>query len=363
MTSGALILILAHIGGEIQASPEECRRENREDERKNARELNMEPYPLKFEPVYIEKIWGGRNLERLFDRPLPPRNNIGESWEIADMGGSGSVVANGPLAGRSLSALIRDTGSLILGRKSRKDSRGFPLLLKLLDANDILSLQVHPDRDAAARIGGGAVPKTECWYVLESRGGYIYKDLVPGTTREAFAAALTSGGVERLVRRIDCAAGDFFYLPAGTVHALGAGLVVAEIQTPSDTTFRVTDWGRGREIHVDESLACIDFDAAAAGEEISRAEDGPVLSTNHFDVHLKSGAAGSAVGVNPAGCTCLMIIRGSGDILTVGGGSGEVAFGAGDTLLLPHALPPATMRLAEDARWIEIGLPDSRDNE
>ncbi len=323
----------------------------------------MELYPLKCEPVYVEKIWGGRSLERLFDRPLPPGKNIGESWEIAGIGDSGSVVNNGPLAGRSLSALIRDTGSAILGAQHRVDYPRLPLLLKLLDANDILSLQVHPDREAAARIGGGAVPKTECWYVLESRGGYIYKDLVPGTTRDEFAAALKSGDIERLVRRIDCAAGDFFYLPAGTVHALGAGLVVAEIQTPSDTTYRITDWGRGRDIHVDESLACIDFDSAAAGEDTARAEDGPVLITNHFDVYLGSGAAGSAVGVNPIGCNCLMFIRGSGDILPDSGRSYEVSFGAGDTLLVPQSLPPATMRLAEDARWIEIRVPDRGDGE
>ena len=238
----------------------------------------MDLYPLTFRPVYKETIWGGRNLDRLFGRDLPAGKLIGESWELADLDQGVSVAANeGSLKGQTLTDLTRNLGSQLLGGAAPTADGRFPLLLKFLDANDTLSLQVHPDRQAVAAIPGAAL-KTECWYVLESRGGFIYKGVQPGVTAAMFRRAVADNMVAELLQRFDVAEGDFHYLPAGTVHALGKGVVVAEVQTPSDTTYRVTDWGRGREIHVEQSMQCIRFDQ----ECDAPGANGPTLLATEF---------------------------------------------------------------------------------
>ncbi len=313
----------------------------------------MDVYPLLFEPIYKEKIWGGRNLERLFGRSLPPNAQIGESWDLADLPEGVSVVRNGPLAGRTLTDLTLEMGPRLLGKARPTNNERFPLLLKLLDANGILSLQVHPDAAAARAIGGQATSKTECWYVVESRRGYIYKGVLPGTTPQTFRHAVETDTAERYTQRIDCRTGDFHYLPAGTVHALGAGRVVAEVQTPSDTTYRVTDWGRGREIHVEQSMRCIHFtpaDAAApgAGGEV-------LLRTSDFDVALYRAGVGDD-GAAGGRCTAWMILRGAGRI--TGKFDDPVDVFAGDTVLLPAGLRNPNLSVSEEAIYLEITLPD-----
>jgi mannose-6-phosphate isomerase len=315
----------------------------------------MQVYPLTFEPIYKEKIWGGRNLARLFDRALP-EGGIGESWELADLDNGVSVVANGPLKGKTLTEVTAEMGQLLLGgAKAQPDGR-FPLLLKLLDANDILSLQVHPDNDAVAAIGGNAALKTECWYVVDSRDGYIYKGVQEGVSPERFREAIESDTCEEVVVRYDVVEGDFHYLPAGTVHAIGTGLVIAEVQTPSDTTYRVTDWGRGREIHVERSMQCIHFeptsdDSPGAGGET-------LLVTDFFTVGLRT--AGPEPLDLPAGrCAALMLLS-ADEKVTISynnDGGGEVAVRAGDTVLLPAALEGA--RLSGPCRFLEITLPEN----
>ena len=267
----------------------------------------MDVYPLKFEPIYHEKIWGGRNLERLFGRNLPPTIPIGESWELADLPEGVSIVSNGPLAGRTLTGLTNELGEALLGRAAATDDGRFPLLLKLLDANDILSLQVHPDAEAVKDIGDAAL-KTECWYVLESRNGDIYKGMIEGVTPDVFRRAIESDTAEKYTRRISCKAGDFHYLPAGTVHALGAGLLVAEVQTPSDTTYRVTDWGRGREIHVDRSMQCIHFEPA--DDDAPGAEGEVLLTTDFFTVARRTAQVEKPVPLPQNQCAALMLLEG-----------------------------------------------------
>jgi mannose-6-phosphate isomerase len=319
----------------------------------------MEVYPVLFEPIYKEKIWGGRNLERLFDRALPDEVPVGESWELADLTEGVSIVRNGPERGRTLTDLTTRWGEGLLGRARPMDDGRFPLLLKLLDANDVLSLQVHPDAEAVRKFEGAAL-KTECWYVIESRGGAIYKGMTPGTTPKQFQKAIENDAAEQFVRKIDCRAGDFHYLPAGTVHALGAGLVVAEAQTPSDTTFRVTDWGRGREIHVAESMQCIHFEPA---EDIAPGAGGEVLLATDFFTVAKRSAAGGQGGVNlPAGrCAALMILTGENiAVFHDGEEEPQVYVNAGDTILLPAALQNATLKAAQPATWLEITLPEKQ---
>ncbi|MGB2822281.1 MAG: type I phosphomannose isomerase catalytic subunit [Phycisphaerae bacterium] len=318
----------------------------------------MSVYPYRLEPIYVEMIWGGRNLERLFGRELPPDRKIGESWELADLPGRVSVVANGPRAGESLTQLTRELGDDLLGGARAMPDGRFPLLLKLLDANDILSLQVHPDAEAVEAIGGDAALKTECWYVLESRDGMIYKGIRDGVTGEEFRSAIEADRAEDVVRPVPVAAGDFHYLPAGTVHALGAGVVVAEVQTPSDTTYRVTDWGRGREIHVARSMQCIHFvpadDAApgAAGETL--------LVTEFFTVARRAAPLGEAVELPAGRCAAMMVLEADGgvEVRHYGGIEPITRAAAGDTILLPAALAGVTLTAEARAAWLEITLPD-----
>ncbi len=319
----------------------------------------MELYPYKFGPIYKEKIWGGRSLAMLFARNLPdPAAKYGESWELADLVEGTSVVSNGPLAGESLTELTKNLGSDLLGKAAALPNGRFPLLLKLLDANDILSLQVHPDSAAAEQIGGDAALKTECWYVVESRDGYIYKGLQAGATPEGFRDAIESDKAQELTRRIDCATGDFHYLPAGTVHAVGPGLVVAEVQTPSDTTYRVTDWGRGREIHVEMSMKCIHFEPG--NDESPGADGDTLLVTEFFTVAAHSVEAASQWTYGEGKCVMLMLLDGSDITITHDGPVElETAINAGDTVLIPAALSGVRLHAPDGGRFLEITLPDS----
>lgn len=224
-------------------------------------------YPLKFHPVYKEKIWGGDALARLFGRRLPS-NKVGESWEIAAHPHGQSIVSKGPLAGTPLAELLRSSPREIMGRTPLADDGRFPLLVKLLDCNDWLSVQVHPD-DEYARTHEGDLGKQESWVVLYAApGAQIVYGLQPGTTRAEFAAAIADNRVEQYLHKVNVKAGDVFSVPAGTVHALGRGVVVAEIQQNSDTVYRVYDWGRlgadgkPRELHVAKALDVIDFTRA-----------------------------------------------------------------------------------------------------
>ena len=203
-----------------------------------------------------------------------------------------------------------------------------------------------------------AALKTECWYVIESRNGYIYKGVKEGVTPEAFREAVEKDDVEQLVRRIDCRTGDFHFLPSGTVHALGPGMVVAEVQTPSDTTYRVTDWGRGREIHVDLSMRCIHFEPAC--DEAPGAEGETLLVTEFFTVARRSAGAGDEVALPQGRCSALMMlnadeparVRHAGDV------EPQIFLRPGDTLLLPARLEGPSLAASSPCEWLEITLPE-----
>ena len=218
---------------------------------------------LTFQPIYQQRVWGGRKLETIYQRKLPDSTTpYGESWEISDRPEAQSIVTTGPLKGKSLSALWSSQRKEIFGDYS---SDNFPLLIKILDAQTDLSIQVHPPQHLAAELNGE--PKTEMWYIAHAEpGARIYVGLKYGTTREAFATALNNGDPDKLVHAIMPKAGESIHIPSGRLHAIGAGLVIYEIQQNSDTTYRVFDWNRvgldgtPRELHIEESMKCIDFD-------------------------------------------------------------------------------------------------------
>ena len=221
-------------------------------------------YPLTFRPILKERLWGGRKLEELYHKPLSPGVPVGESWEISDRPGDVSVIANGELAGKDLRWLMEHHAGELLGPAQPLPNR-FPLLIKILDAEEKLSLQVHPPAAKAAALGGE--PKTEMWYIANAvPGAELYVGLKRGVSREEFEEKVARGTVADCFHRIPVSRGDVMFLPSGRVHALGAGLVIFEIQQNSDTTYRVFDWkrvgldGKPRELHIRESLASIDFD-------------------------------------------------------------------------------------------------------
>jgi len=222
--------------------------------------------PLIFTPLLKRLVWGGRRLGELLGKRLGDHDDYAESWEIVDHGDDQSVVASGPLAGKSLRQLLDEFPRELLGRDAALAAEGFPLLLKYLDCHRVLSVQVHPDDEYASRMPVPDKGKTEAWYVLDAGpDSRIYAGLRPGVDAEQLATAVAEGSCQELLHAITPRVGECYFIPAGTVHALGEGLVVAEIQQSSDTTFRLFDWnrvdaqGRSRDLHVAEALAVTDF--------------------------------------------------------------------------------------------------------
>ena len=218
--------------------------------------------PLTFEPIFMERIWGGRRLESTFGKKLPPKTRIGESWEIVDRADAQSVVARGPLQGKTLRELWTKDRSSIFGEVP--DTPRFPLLIKLLDAHEKLSLQVHPSEQLAGKLGGEA--KTEFWYVADADpSAELLLGFREPIQRDQFESALREGTAADYVHKISVKPSDAAFLPAGRLHAVSAGNLLIEIQQNSDTTYRVFDWNRVdnkgelRQLHIEQALQCIDF--------------------------------------------------------------------------------------------------------
>lgn len=219
--------------------------------------------PLLFEPLFRERIWGGRRLESVFGKKLPANRCVGESWEIVDRADAQSVVRQGPYAGRTLHDLWRDHRPEIFGEEVAAVPR-FPIFAKLLDAREKLSLQVHPPAEVAAALGGE--PKTEMWYVAAADpGAEIFLGVRRGVSREDFARAVSDGQAAQFVHRLGVKSGEAFFVPSGCLHAIGAGLLIVEIQQNSDTTYRIFDWNRRsdagslRPLQIEEAMRSINF--------------------------------------------------------------------------------------------------------
>ncbi len=313
----------------------------------------MKLYPLKFEPLYKQRIWGGRTLEDVFNRKLPVGERIGESWELADLPNDKSVIANGELAGRMLAAAIQSYPGQISGDADY--SGPFPLLIKLLDAHDLLSVQVHPDPQTCSRMGKGE-PKTECWYIISAEpDAFIYKGLKKSAAKERFVEALEKGTVADMLAKTPVEAGQCHFLPAGTPHSIGAGLLIAEIQTPSDTTYRLFDFnrvdaaGNARELHIEEALESIRFEASA--DELAVTTVGRLVDCEYFKVDKGHQIEGCEVLLSPGIMKTLMFLSGCGVIERADGES--VAFNAGDTLLIPAAYE-GVIRFEADTLYLTV---------
>lgn len=312
--------------------------------------MNPHPSPLTFRPILMPKVWGGCRLAAL-GKSLPD-GPIGESWELADLGataasgGGGqavrSPIATGPLAGQTLHDALTAWGPALLGGATPSSEGNFPLLVKYLDAREHLSVQVHPDA-AYAAAHPGANLKTESWYIVAAEpGAELFIGLQPGTTRDDLARAIADGTVPRIMRSRPAVPGECHTLPSGTVHALGAGVLVAEVQTPSDTTYRLYDWTREydrpvRELHIEQALACASFDEpppplAASGERSVVAQT-EFYTMEVVRAHCKAVPLGAAHGP-----VVVMVTKTMGaGIASTSNAWPEVTLSAGQTCLIPAA--------------------------
>ncbi|MBR2510495.1 MAG: class I mannose-6-phosphate isomerase [Lentisphaeria bacterium] len=308
-------------------------------------------YPLMFAPVYMKRMWGGTMMTELLNREVPFNgvDPIGESWELVDREGEQSVVVNGIHAGKTMEELLKLFRSDILGPKGASCER-FPLLVKLIDAGERLSLQVHPDAEACQKIGGDAQPKTEMWYILGCReDGCILAGLSSRATKLRLTESINSPEVENLLQKFPSEAGDGYFITSGTLHAIGGGNLILEIQQNSDTTYRISDWGRldqhgnPRELHVEKGMMSINFSNRSgcriAGdvnntdynrkipmvkdcpffriEALHLANESQETTADSGSFHLLSSASGS------------FVIRCS---------TGEITIKLGETALLPYSI-------------------------
>ncbi len=320
-------------------------------------------YPLRFHPVYKDYIWGGRRLETTLQRDLPSGGIWAESWEIAHHSDGESVVAAGPLAGKSLGDLMKSHGRDLLGK--HHPQRVFPLLLKYLDAHQHLSLQVHPDDRCAAEMGLADPGKTEAWYVIEAApGSCLWAGFAEPVDRDRVERALRSGDIQRLLHRVEPQPGDCIFVPAGTVHAVGAGLLVAEIQQMSNNTFRLSDWGRvdaqgrPRPLHIDQGVQAIDYSRGPVDPTRGRTTGIPgvtrLVECEHFLLdhwHLDGHNC-----MEDGNCfQILTVVQGQ---LTVGGDV-MAPLRRGQTLLIPASCSPVNIAPAGDsaAEFLVAALP------
>ncbi len=321
-------------------------------------------YPLRFTPVYKTYIWGGSRLETVLGRELGPEPTYAESWEIADHPHGQSIVANGPLAGSSLGELTASRGEELLGRHHPRDR--FPLLLKFLDAKQHLSLQVHPSDELAAQMGLDDSGKTEAWLVIEAEpGSVIWAGFKRPIDRPSVEAALRDGTIESLLHRFEPSPGDCLFLPAGTVHSLGEGILVAEIQQASDSTYRLFDWnrlddqGNSRPLHIEQALDAIDYSQGPVGPAQPRPAERPsverLVESNQFIFDRLSIESPQLVGSKDV-CHVLTLLSGG---VSVEGDLGDEPLRFGQTMLLPACVGPVMLKPSQNrpALLVDAYLP------
>jgi mannose-6-phosphate isomerase len=323
-------------------------------------------YPLRLEPIYQYRLWGGRRLADLLTAPLPP-GPIGEAWILSDRTDHASQVADGPLKGWTIAQLMKQFPDQLLGKLAGRFQR-FPLLLKFLDAREMLSVQVHPTVSNANLLPAGETAKTEAWVVLEAgQKSRIYAGLMPGTTAANLRQSLVSGTVANHLAYFAPKLGDAVFIQAGTVHSLGGDIVVFEIQQNSDVTFRLYDWnhvdaktGQPRELQVEKAIACINFAQGEVGpsvpvlESTAPVERERLFDCEHFRLWRLRGKFPFVVGASDV-VRVLVCIEGAGHIEH---GCATYAVGKGDVFLLPAVIGACNFQPSNAVTLLEIALPE-----
>jgi mannose-6-phosphate isomerase len=315
-------------------------------------------YPLRFEPIFRRYLWGGQRLASMLGKDAG-EGDCAESWEIVDHGDAQSVVAAGPLAGKTLGELVREHATELLG-EAHADAGQFPLLFKFLDCNKDLSVQVHPNDAQAAALDPPDLGKTEAWVIMDAApGAKVYAGLKRGFDRAALEREVNRGTCALCLHSFEPQVGDCIFIPAGTVHTLGAGLLVAEIQQASDTTFRLFDWnrvdadGKPRELHIEQALDAIDYDRGPVDAQQPQPTDlthvERLVDCDKFVLDRWKLDAPHTIG-GDGRCRLLAVIEGTvnlgGDVLTVG-----------STVLLPAAADVVTVSPQESATLLVVSLP------
>jgi mannose-6-phosphate isomerase len=308
--------------------------------------------PITFTPLYMPRVWGGRELAHHYGRTLPTAEPYGEAWEIVDREDEQSVVDAGIYQHRTLHELWMDHREVIFGADFQPHPR-FPILIKILDARDDLSLQVHPPTHLAETLAGE--PKTEMWFIADcDSGAKLYVGLKNGVTRADFVQALTDGTVASCIHALTPQPGDSIFIPSGRLHAIGAGFLIYEIQQNSDTTYRVFDWnrlgldGKPRDLHIAESLASIDF------QDFEPMMDAPLgdnlASCPYFKTDHKTLAPGELI-ANPCDDRFSILAVVSGELASATGRR----FEKGRFILLPRHATPLTA--LSNTTLLQITLP------
>jgi mannose-6-phosphate isomerase len=321
-------------------------------------------YPLRFDPILRRLIWGGRRLGAVLHKPIGPEADYAESWEISDYQEHVSVVAEGPLAGTTLRELLHSRPAELLGPDVAVCSQ-FPLLVKFIDARQTLSVQVHPDDEKGRRLANDN-GKTETWVILDAEpDSLIYAGLEPGVSSEQFRDAIASGQVEPLLHHFHPSAGDSVLIEAGTVHAIGAGVLLAEIQQMSDATFRVYDWdrrdssGNARPLHIHQALESTDFSRGPV--DASRPLPEPLpggtrerLAESAYFVTERLVLDGPATVGSNEKFTILLCLGGAAEVVHSARG---VPLAFGQTLLLPAVIGPCQIVPKANAQILTCTLP------
>ena len=321
-----------------------------------------ELYPLKFETVLKEKVWGGNALVSRFNKKSTGSQQVGESWELSAVADNQSVISNGFLAGNNIEELIEVymgdiTGDAIF----EKFGNEFPLLIKFIEAQQDLSIQVHPDNDLAKK-RHKAYGKTEMWYVLEcKKGSKIYTGFKEGVTKKIYEEAVMNGKIEEIMNVESVEAGDAFFTPAGRVHAIGAGIVLVEIQQTSDITYRIFDWNRKgsgkekRELHTELALDAIDFNQTGENKirikpELNKFEN--LVNCEHFNTNIISFNKSIDKEYYSIDSFVVYICIEGEFLICWDGNSDKVT--KGETVLLPAMIKEVTLKPMYEARLLEV---------